>query len=376
MNVERRLIFHCTKEVPRIGEGSCVKLLDGSILLAYTSFIGNGEDHDKATIYIGILDPSTGAVSESHEIVSSHDALNQMIASLERLSDGSIGLVYVMKSDRYKSEIHFAKSYDEGLSWSKPLNCTSGIDEMGYFGTNNDRLRQFSNGRIAVPIYYIHDFGGGLEHSWIGILYSDDMGATWKKSALVRVMDENVIMPQKMNPEAKKRDWDDDKSWQHPHRTQEAGVEELADGRIYLYCRTPLGYMYHTYSEDKGLTWGALKPVKDIISPLSPQSIRRIPGSQRLICIYNDRSSLSWGDENWSWRTLLTLSVSDNSGITWRKICEIENVSHNYCYTSILFTRERIILTDYESENLPDGTRRNLASLKMQVLDLCDIIDA
>ena len=65
------------------------------------------------------------------------------------------------------------------------------------------------------------------------------------------------------------------------------------------------------------------------------------------------------------------LAYSDDNGRHWQKFRKIEDESHNYCYTSITFVEsKKVLLTYYESENRADGTRRNLASFKVQILDL------
>ena len=93
------------------------------------------------------------------------------------------------------------------------------------------------------------------------------------------------------------------------------------------------------------------------------------------MCVFNNRHHIAFGDTErfWSWRTPLTLAVSDDDASTWRILGNIEDESHNYCYTSMLFFGREILLTYYESENsIKDGKpeRRSLASLKMQLLDL------
>jgi hypothetical protein len=76
-------------------------------------------------------------------------------------------------------------------------------------------------------------------------------------------------------------------------------------------------------------------------------------------------------ENNWHWRTPLTLAYSDDNGRSWHNYQQIEDDSHNYCYTSITFTEpKKALLTYYESENCADGTRRNLASLKAQIIEL------
>ena len=105
---------------------------------------------------------------------------------------------------------------------------------------------------------------------------------------------------------------------------------------------------------------------KDLISPTSPQSIRRIPGTDRLICLYNDRSGIPFGStgQHWEWRTPLTLAVSDDNAESWQNLGVIGSDEYNWCYASILFAEETVLLTVYRSENDGD-TRRNLANLQL-----------
>jgi hypothetical protein len=94
-----------------------------------------------------------------------------------------------------------------------------------------------------------------------------------------------------------------------------------------------------------------------------------------LLCIYNDRRHVAFADseKSWNWRTPLSIAVSDDNANSWQVLGNIEDESHNYCYTSILFLKDKILLTYYESENtIQDGkeVRRNLASMKMQSLSI------
>src|SRR5437764_97963 len=58
---------------------------------------------------------------------------------------------------------------------------------------------------------------------------------------------------------------------------QEPGLIELKDGRLMMFMRTDLGCQYRSYSKDGGDTWSPAEP-SNILSPLSPASIARIPG--------------------------------------------------------------------------------------------------
>lgn len=369
--LKKQIIVPPTNANTRSGEGSSVLLKNGEILLVYSRFTGGGADHDTADLFGGILDPASGVIKNGKVFFNDPTALNQMSVSLERLQDGEIVLLYLRKSAPDADDIFFSRSSDEGESWSIPVKVNTSSDEK-YMVVNSDRMRQFSSGRIAVPVALK---GTPEESSSIGVFYSDDGGRKWLLSDRVRALDENIRAPHKLR-EQDRQYWID--GCKYEHRLQEPGVEEMADGRILLYCRTTLGYMYRAYSSDKGKTWSKLEAAPEIISPASPQSIRRIPGTNRLICIFTDRSSVSFAnaDEYWNWRTPLTIAVSDDNAATWKILGNIEDDSHNYCYTSILFFEGKILLTYYESENsFVDGkpVRRNLASLKMLILPLREL---
>ena len=69
----------------------------------------------------------------------------------------------------------------------------------------------------------------------------------------------------------------------------------------------------------------------------------------------------------------LAMFYSDDDAATWQILGNIEDESHDHCYTSMLFFDKKLLLTYHESENsIKDGkpVRRALASLKMLLLDL------
>ncbi len=365
--LKKQIIVPPTAASKRSGEGSAVLLKNDEILLIYSRFTSGGADHDAAELFGGILDSSTGEIRDGRIFFKDPSALNQMSVSLERLRDGDIGMLFIRKSAPEEDDIFFSRSSDEGKSWTSPVKVNLPCKEK-YMVVNADRMRQFSSGRIAVPAAIN---GNENETPSLGLFYSDNEGKSWHLSDRVRALDKNITPPHLLR-EQDRQHWNDARKYEQ--RLQEPGVEELSDGRILLYCRTTLGYMYQSYSSDNGKTWSELKPAPDIVSPASPQSIRRIPGSKRLLCVFNDRSGVSFANsaENWNWRTPMTLAVSNDNAATWRILGNIEDDSHNYCYTSILFFKDKILLTYYESENtLKEGkpVRRNLASLKMLIMD-------
>ena len=361
----KKVLIPFTDKYPRCGEGSGVLLPDGKVLLVYSLFSGTA-DHDRSELVSAVFDCENGTLAEEKIIFQQGHYTNQMSVSLERLNDGSIGILWIRKISAKHDEILFSRSFDNGKSWDLPVKVLPGDTYPDYVVVNNDRLRQLRSGRLTVPVCVYPD-GHGEVPSYLELWYSDDMGQSWKRSAKIpRCANPPEPVPSRCEVPF-------EELCAGGYREQEPGVEECADGTLYYYCRTTLGYMYNSCSRNQGESFGELAVQKHIISPLAPQSVRREPGSGRLWCVYNDRSSVVFEDsENfWYWRTPLTLAYSDDNGNSWVKYQQIEDESHNYCYCSITFTAaKKALLTYYESENRPDGTRRNLASLKAQIIEL------
>lgn len=369
-NSLKKIIVPVSEKISRAGEGSAALLKDGRILLAYSRFLGESEDHSFSDLYGGIIDPESGMFSEERIFFEDDTAINQMSVSFSRLQDSSIGIVFLRRSERDADDVFFSRSLDEGNNWEKPVKVNACCDDK-FIVVNNDRLRQFSNGRIAVPAALYPERGNTEKPCSIAMFYSDDNGMSWNLSQRLKISPENITPPHDLHPDGKIL-WDD--GCVYYAKEQEPGIEELENGKILIYCRTYIGYMYQAFSDDMGQTWTPLNAARELVCPCSPQSIRKIPGTSLLMCIFNNRRNISFGDSgnNWSWRTPLSLAVSDDYAQSWKVLGNIEDGSHNYCYTSVLFFNEKVFLTYYESENTSDGcveNRRNLASLKMHIFD-------
>src|SRR5690606_27813090 len=95
---------------------------------------------------------------------------------------------------------------------------------------------------------------------------------------------------------------------------QEPGVVSLADGRLMIFSRTSGGSQFLAYSQDEGNTWSQLMP-SNIVSPLSPATIERIPGTEDLLLVWNNHDNISPALKGR--RTPLTIAISSDSGQTW-----------------------------------------------------------
>jgi len=117
---------------------------------------------------------------------------------------------------------------------------------------------------------------------------------------------------------------------------------ELADGRLLMLIRTDLGFQYQSISTDGDQTWNKAT-AGELASPLSPASLKRIPGSRDLMVIWNDHRHIAPTLRNA--RTPLSVAVSKDDGKTWSESKTLRDNPHGYyCYTAIEFIDDRVLI--------------------------------
>lgn len=89
--------------------------------------------------------------------------------------------------------------------------------------------------------------------------------------------------------------------------------------------------IHFAYSMDRGQTWS--RPIVTMLpNPNSGIDVVSLPDS-RLLCAYND------SEKN---RYPLSLAVSENGGVDWRKIEDVENEEAEFSYPSMLRCGEKL----------------------------------
>lgn len=310
---------------PRNTEGSFVTLKSGRILFDYSQFSGGRNDFDRSEIAEIHSNDEGRTWSSPRVAVPTGEYQNIMSVSLLRLSSGRIARFFAVKKSKLR-DCHAVMSFsdDEAQTWTSPRLIHAA---PGYFVLNNDRVIQTHSGRLIVPFSF-HRLKGASDDwaSWDprGLTlwyYSDDEGATWKES---------------------------DNWWALPIASgsglQEPGVVELKNGDIYSWSRTDRGAQYQYRSTDNGKSFSAPER-SSFLTPNSPLSIKRIPGTDILLAVYNDHSGRVPAPKAANQRAPLVISLSTDEAKTWGEPRVIESdLTGWYCYTAIHFTKEAVLL--------------------------------
>jgi sialidase-1 len=334
------LVFTATPENPRYTEGSVVDLSDGSLLCVASEFSATTSDFAKAQI-VGRMSTDGGrSWGEPRVLQENTGGLNVMSATLRRLKapaqPGTIALFYLQKNAYDDLRLYVRFSTNEAQTFGEPVLVTP---DPGYHVVNNDRVTQLSSGRLVVPAASTADVE--KENHFVCHCYvSDDGGRTWVGTP------GRVDVPKRgaMEPE----------------------VIELKDGRLMMIIRTQLGQIATSYSEDAGETWSVPGQL-DVIAPEAPATIRRIPATGDLLLIWNNVHDAQAG--HGGARTPLNVAISTDEGVTWRNIKMLEpDLGRTYSYTSVLFLRNRFLLTYWDNPRNGDTYSARFRSLPVSWL--------
>ena len=318
------LTMQPTPESPRNSEGAFATLRSGRIIFCYSAYYGGkGEDHAPARITQIHSDDQGLTWSAPKTIVENEGRYNVMSVSLLRSATGKLHLVYLVKNDWLDCRPYLRTSEDDGATWSPPKLV---LQAPGYFVVNNDRLVQTAKGRLILPVAFHRSrgqeplSGRSFDARAIALwIYSDDDGKTWQEAA----------------------NW-----WAMPIRSgsglQEPGLVERADGSLFSWARTDAGSQYGFESKDGGKVWSAPVPTT-LASPVSPASIKRIPGSSDLLAVFNDHSGRVPFPKGK--RSPLVAAISKDGGATWGSSKVLEGDPDGwYCYTAIHFVGDDVLL--------------------------------
>src|SRR5690606_9963338 len=119
-------------------------------------------------------------------------------------------------------------------------------------------------------------------------------------------------------------------------------------------------------SQDRGETWSEVEK-STLVSPVSPASIERIPGTGDLMAVWNN--NLSEDPKIAGLRTPLNVAISKDEGKSWENTKTLEDDPDGwYCYTAIQFVEDEALLA-YCAGNRPAGTGLSVTNVTRLDLD-------
>ena len=317
------LVNEATPAEPRHSEGDLVVLSDSSLLLVWTDYhAGKGWDDSPARLCARRSTDGGRTWSRKWPVVEDEHGTNVMSASLLNLGDELLLVYFDRLPDMPAKGMVARRSGDSGRNWSAAAAITPANGNR--HAANNASLRRLADGRILLAA---REYVDGVR--WPYCLLSDDGGRSWHAGAHV---------PDPRLPERERL----------AQNVNEPSVAQLADGRLLMTMRSVSGGQFFAYSDDRGQSWS-----RPFLSPLrgacSPAAIQRVPGTADVLCLW------TYG---LSGRTPLVSALSSDAGRSWRPLKLVERSRHHgYCYTSLTFHGDHVLLTYCHAPELA-GLRR------------------
>ncbi len=227
-----------------------------------------------------------------------------------------------------------AKSTDDGLTWSEPINITSQIKDPAWqlLLQGPGRGISLDDGTLVFPAQFKADIGekaldGGQYSSHSTIIYSKDQGQTW-----------TIGTGAKSN-------------------TTEAQVATLSDGTLMLNMRDDRNRTDKSETKGRavavtrnlGKTWQVhptsnhALPEPNCMAGLISAPIR-IEGKTQNVLFFSNPN-------NKHQRTNMTIKASLDEGLTWPEACQLElNEAGGYGYSCMTMVDENTVGILYEGE--------------------------
>ncbi len=315
-----KIIAPITKENPRNGEGSMIKLRSGELLFVYTRYCGGHGDLDPASL-AKRASADDGETWTGETILLSDGDHTVGHPGLVRLPDGRLGMSYIIIKGRGDAKTYFRTSTDEGATWSGPVEISD--DTCGYVTGPHDALRLYDGNRL---IQVCHGFDD--RRRLVTLIYtSDDAGRTW-----VNRTGKGLAAPGK--------------------GINEGSIVKLSTpGHLLMFARTDTDWFWESRSADNGNTWST--PVRsNVRNPQAPAKLYNAPGTGAIVLIQNPYVSrkTKWPNgERW----ILASMISTDDGATWRHYRQIEYTGNErwFHYPSLLFDGRHAHLAYLDGDN-------------------------
>jgi predicted neuraminidase len=279
-------------------------LKNGQFLVAW--FGGTKEKHDDVGIWLARR-ISTGW--EAPRQVAKIRYEPHWNPVLFQAPSGKIFLYFKVGKEIEQWESWAITSVDGGISWSAPAELVAG-DKGGRGPVKNKPIILADGSWLA-----------GASHEADGYhIFTDrstDQGKSWQASAYIPLGDSALVKQLVIQPTL----------W------------ESAPGKVHLLCRTSIGAICRSDSDDGGKTWSPIYKTA-LPNPNSGIDLTKLPDG-RLVLAYNPDTA------NWGSRAPLLLAVSADNGHGWPKqlVLEAGSGEDEFSYPAIISYGDSIAVT-------------------------------
>lgn len=268
--------------------------------------------------------------------------------------DGNIHLLF----QRDYAVAYYTKSTDDGKTWSAPLNITYAIDafrpeyDWKVLAPGPGHAIQLRSGRLVAPVWLANSekLEPHRSHypSCVATIYSDDLGETWKRGAIVA---------------------DSSATIKNPNETM---AVELEDGRVMLSIRSPseVHRRAFSYSADGISNWTPVQFDEALFEPVCMASIIKVAGKQqgsasRLLFVNPDSRSIAKHP-----RQNLTAKLSYDAGRNWTVQKVLNHGSSGY--SDLAAGTDGTIYCLYETSTIGKGFNYSLVLKRFNMAWLTD----
>ena len=185
--------------------------------------------------------------------------------------------------------------------------------------------------------------GASTEHGiWQAFAdISDDDGRTWRKSSPVAIAN--------LRYEAGEKTAESDIAVSaqsfYGRGVIQPSLWQSADGGVHMLLRSSEGFVYRADSEDEGASWS------DAYATALPNNnsgldvVRLQDG--RLVLACNPVAA------NWGMRSPLSLFISEDEGVSWTRLCDLETAQGEFSYPAIIAAGEDVYVSyTYDRKNI------------------------
>jgi len=316
------------KDFPRHSEASIIELNDSTLLIAWQRFEASRHGSgDNAPATISLMNSSNGGRSwDNFRIAAERDenSINVYSPNFLRLKNGEILLLYMEYNQLETGKPQLATAYsirsqNEGGTFGPPVP----IWQREQLGFSNSCLMRLSSGRVILPamVFPAEVWTPNDQQRRVSVCYSDDDCKTWVFGQ------KNISLPMR--------------------GAMEPFVAELKDGRLIMVMRNQLGSVFKSYSADQGENW-SLPQTTHLSAPESCPYVTSIPGSDKIMVVWNNTEYNPQWRSHYGKRTPLTAAISADGGVTFTNFWDIET-DPNVAFSNpgITWTKDGVCLLTY-----------------------------